>query len=430
MAVRKKENTSLRNREVSYMYGESEWLKVHRLSKQGLKHMAIGRELGIDRRTVKRLLFMAEPPRPSLRERTSILDNFKPIIEGWLKDAPQMQATRIRNKLCALGYEGSYSTVKQFVRAQKEELSREATVRFETLPGQQAQVDFSESRPKYIDGRVDKVILYFFVLGFSRFKDGDICENQKRKTLMYQMEQTFWKLGGVVKEVLFDNLAPVASRARTLRSEGELAEGWKRFESYYGFQTRLSMAYRAQTKGKVERPIDPVKRFIESEVFLSREHLKNELKKFIQEENGKVHSTTRERPMERLEKERRFLQPLAEWPIEFARVERRRVSKDCFISFDGIKYSVPWEYVKKEIEVRITATEVQLFTPRGSLIGSHRKMLACLKDKYPYVVQKGHFAGLSGVDEAFQSFEKLNAMGFGPFYVEKRPLEEYMEVVK
>jgi len=379
---------------------------------------------------VKRLLLMPEPPRPALRERASILDNFKPIIEGWLKDAPQMRATRIRNKLNALGYEGSYSTVKQFVRAQKEEIFREATVRFETLPGQQAQVDFAESRSKYVDGRVDKVILYFFVLGFSRFKDADLCENQRRKTLMYQMEQTFWQLGGVVKEVLFDNLAPVASRARTLRSEGELAEEWRRFESYYGFQSRLSMAYRAQTKGKVERPIDPVKRFIESEVFLSREHLRNELKKFIQEENGRIHATTRERPRERLEKEQRFLQPLPERPIEFARAERRRVSKDCFISLDGVKYSVPWEYVKKEIEVQITATEVQLFTCRGSLIASHRKMPVSFRDKYPYVVQKEHFAGLSGVDEAFQNFEKLNAMGFGPFYVEKRPLEEYMEVVK
>lgn len=93
MAVRKKENTSLNNREVFYMYGELEWQKVRRLVQQGLKHMAIGRELGIDRRTVKRLLCMPELPRPSHRDRTSILDNFKPIIEGWLKDAPHMWAT-------------------------------------------------------------------------------------------------------------------------------------------------------------------------------------------------------------------------------------------------------------------------------------------------------------------------------------------------
>ena len=88
------------------------------------------------------------------------------------------------------------------------------------------------------------------------------------------------------------------------------------------------------------------------------------------------------------------MQPLADRPIEFARIERRQVSKDCFISFDGVKYSVPWEHVKKEIEVRATSTEVQLFTSRGSLIKSHRKMPESFKTKYSYVVDKEDFIDL------------------------------------
>ncbi len=171
MVGQKSKNSSLRKKEVGYMYGESIWLKVRRLARQGFKYMTIGKKLGIDRRTVKKLLFMPERPQPSPRQRESILDDFKAIIEGWLENCPEMQATLIRNKLKALGYKGSYSTVKQFVRAKKEEIFREATVRFETLPGEQAQVDFAEARPRYIDGSGDKVILYFFILGFSRFKD-------------------------------------------------------------------------------------------------------------------------------------------------------------------------------------------------------------------------------------------------------------------
>lgn len=169
---------------------------------------------------------------------------------------------------------------------------------------------------------------------------------------MYLMEQTFWKIGGVVKEILFDNLAPVAARPRTLRSEGELAE------------------------------------------------------------------------------ERRFLQLLPERSLELARVERQRVSKDCFISVDGVHYSVPWEYVGKVIEVRMTETEIQLFTLRGSFIASHRRLPAFLKNKYGYVVRKEHYVGLSGTEEAFENLEKLQAMGFGPFYVERRELSEYQEVVE
>jgi len=430
MVERTRENTSLRNREVCHMYGELEWMKVKSLARQGYGYKPIGRELGIDWRTVKKLFFMPEPPKVKSRDRLSLLDSFKPVIEGWLGIDPQITAVDIERKLRALGYEGSYSTLKRHVRRRKEEIFREATVRFETLPGQQAQVDFSQIKPRYADGTFDKLSLYHFVSGFSRFKDADVSDSQKRKVLMHSMEQTFWEIGGVVQEVLFDNLAPVAKRARTFRREGELSEEWIRFAAYYGFDTRLSMAYRAQTKGKVERPIDPVKRFIASEVFLSREHLRKELKMFIEGENEKIHSTTRERPIDRLEKERRFLQPLPERPLELARVERRRVSKDCFVSIDGVRYSVPWEHVKKEIEVRVTETEVQLLSLKGSLIASHRKMPLSLKDKYPYVVQKEHYEGLSGANEAFSNLEKLNRMGFGPFYVEKRPLEEYLEVVE
>jgi len=382
MSERKRENTSFRSREVRPMYGEIEWLKVKSLARQGYGFKPIGRKLGLDWRTVKKLFYMPAPPQPRPRERASILDNFKPIIDGWLGLNPQMMAVDIERKLRSLGYEGSYSTVKRYGHFRKEEIFREATVRFETLPGQQAQVDFAVARAHYVDGSEDKVVIYFFLLSFSRWKEADISENQRRKALMYRMEQTFWKIGGVAKEVLFDNLAPVAARARTLRSEGELAEEWQRFEAYYGFKTRLSMAYRAQTKGKVERPIEPVKRFIESGVFLSRGHLRRELHRYIQEENEKVHSTTRERPVERLAKEREFLLPLPEKSLDLARVERRWVSKDCFISVDGVRYSVPWEYVGKLIEVRITKTEVQLFTLRGSLIGSHRRLPVSLRNRY------------------------------------------------
>jgi len=78
----------------------------------------------------------------------------------------------------------------------------------------------------------------------------------------------------------------------------------------------------------------------------------------------------------------------------------------------------------------MTETEIQLFNLRGSLISSHRKLPASLKDKYGYVVRKEHYEGLSGTEEAFENLERLQAMGFGPFYVERRPLSEYQEVVE
>ena len=232
---------------------------------------------------------------------------------------------------------------------------------------------------------------------------------------------------------MFDNLKPVANKPRTPSFEGELSEEWSRFQIYYGFNSRLSMAYRTQTKGKIERPIDPVKRFIESNIFLDKIHLREELQKEIIRQNKTVHSTTKQTPQERFAKEKPFLRLLPSHPYDFARPEKKKVGKDCLISVDGVRYSVPWEYAGQRLQIRTTHSEVQVFSPKGALIAHYRKLSQDQRKKYNFVVKKAHYKGLSGYKEAFLGFEKLNGMGFGPFLVakdqevEKRPLEVYQE---
>jgi len=415
---------SLRNEEVR-MYGEYEWRQVKRLRKKGCRYTEIGRELNINRKTVKKLSLMRNPPRRGKRrEKGSKLDKFKIYIDLWLKDKVTLRATIIQARIEKLGWEGSYSTVKRYVREKKDKFSREATVRFETLPGEQAQVDFGEVKVRYLDGRKESVNIYLLTLGFSRKKDSDISDYKNRKALMYLMERSFWRLGGVPREVLFDNLKPVAKRPRTFASEGEISDEWKWFEGYYGFKTKLSMVYRAQTKGKVERPIEPIKRFIESNIFLNKEHLREELRKEIERCNRREHSTTKQSPDERFKQELDFIQPLPLKPFDFARIEIRRVTKDCLISVEGVRYSVPWEYVGQRLEVRITGTEIQVFSGKGTLISCYRKLSSEERERYNFVIQKTHYEGLSGYERAFLNFEKLNKMGFGPFLVVKQDLKD------
>ena len=97
--------------------------------------------------------------------------------------------------------------------------------------------------------------------------------------------------------------------------------GWVIFLPIFG---TFSLTTTLRRKGKAERPIEPVKRFIESGFFHSRSHLRRELLRYIQEENEKVHSTIWELPAERLAKEQEFLRPLPEKSLELARVERQR----------------------------------------------------------------------------------------------------------
>ena len=260
------------------MYGEKEWIEVKRLRGQGYGYKSISRQLNMDRRTVKRLSLLETPPVSRRRKRGSRLDKYKGYIDLWLEDNPRLRATDIHQRIEKLGWQGSYSVVKRYVGKKKAEISRKATVRFETLPGKQAQVDFCQLKVRYLDGKQENINIYLMTLGFSRKKEVEISDRQDRESLKYLMEKSLWNIGGVPEEILFDNLRPVAKRARTFKFEGEISEEWQRFERYYGFKSSLAMAYRGQTKGKVERPIDPIKRFIKANIFLNREHLRKQLK--------------------------------------------------------------------------------------------------------------------------------------------------------
>lgn len=114
---------------------------INFLHRQGHSFREIARKTGRDRRTVKRY---SENPEligqgRAKVERPSILDRFVPVVEGWLKEDGDYQASWIFDQLKKFGYAGGYTIVKDLVRKIKQERSRIAYIRFETEPGRQAQ---------------------------------------------------------------------------------------------------------------------------------------------------------------------------------------------------------------------------------------------------------------------------------------------------
>ena len=117
-----------------------DWLNIHVLWKQGLSYAEIGRLVGRDWRTVKQALRLDRPPRYQRRPRGSKLDPYRPYLDHALA-AGQRRATRLFRELQAQGYPGGDELVKVYVRQCKRAQRQQATVRFETLPGLQAQAD-------------------------------------------------------------------------------------------------------------------------------------------------------------------------------------------------------------------------------------------------------------------------------------------------
>ena len=137
------------------------WMEIRNDRLKGMNYTELGKKYHIDPRTAKRYAESPQRPEYTLSERKpSKLDTFKSQTDLWLEEAPY-SAVRIREKLQEQGFDGKYSIVKEYVRGKKMDLDEStATVRFETMPGQQGQMDWGvfEDHTVLEDG------LYFFTL--------------------------------------------------------------------------------------------------------------------------------------------------------------------------------------------------------------------------------------------------------------------------
>jgi transposase len=241
------------------------------------------------------------------------LDGYKAIIEARLATYPQLSAVRLLDEIRAAGYAGSYTQLKEFVRQVRPTPPPEPVIRFETPAGHQAQVDFARFQFPW---GVRYALLV--VLGYSRLLWYRFYPRQDMRTLIEGIEEAFHYFGGVPRELLFDQMKAVITRDLRLQG-GALMRNLEflRFAHHWSFTPRACRPYRAQTKGKVERPVRYVRdNFVYGRAFLNDADLDQQRRQWLNAvANVRVHGTTRERPRDRFDRdERLLLQPLASRP--------------------------------------------------------------------------------------------------------------------
>jgi transposase len=213
------------------------------------------------------------------------------------------------DEIRAAGYPGGVAQLQLFVRQIRPRPPVDPVVRFETPPGHQAQVDFATFRFPW-----GKRYVFLLVLGYSRLLWLQFYPRQTMATVFEALEAAFAHLGGVPHELLFDQMrAVIVDDARP--AGGRVLENpeFLRFATHWGFRIRACRPYRAQTKGKVERPVRYVRdNFVYGREFLGDGDLNAQALLWMDRTaNARVHGTTREVPRERFERdERAVLQPL------------------------------------------------------------------------------------------------------------------------
>ena len=185
-----------------------DWVMIKHMHKQGVPKARIARELGLDPKTVDKAISEDEHPEHKRQPRGSILDPYKDYIKQRL-DKYDLTGTRILREIQERGYPGSYTIVKDFVREVKGAKPKPAYARFETEPGEQAQVDWSNFGWLECHGKRKRLWCFSMVLGYSRTLYIEFTHSQNLVVLGQAHINAFRYFGGVTDTILYDNMTTV-----------------------------------------------------------------------------------------------------------------------------------------------------------------------------------------------------------------------------
>lgn len=405
------------------MLNMEEWLLIRDLYSQGLSISEISDRTGYDRKTVRKYINKKTALEPQKRPaRSSKLDPYKPYLLEKLNEGPYT-AARLFREIQEMGYDGGKTIVKDFVRKVRPKLGVPAVLRYEKKPGVQSQVDWGELGTIEVDGKLKKLFCFSMILGYSRMRYVEFTLSTDTCTLIQSHLNAFQYFGGCTQEILYDNIKQVVIKRALKSSDSEWNSLFEDFFKYYGFIPRLCRPYRPQTKGKIENTIGYVKRdFFLGGKFSSLENLNFQAIGWLKRVNSSVHGTTHEIPLERLKEEKLILLDQVP-PYKVVRIETRKVSSDCYISYLGNKYSVPYIFAGRAVELHISDGKFQV------CVGNER---ICEHEILPgncrVFRKKEHFQGLLSEILKQNSICRNTSnppLKFSSPKVEKRSLEIY-----
>jgi transposase len=336
-------------------------MQIKYLARQGMAKTGIAERLGISRQTVYNHLNRTEPfPKPR-KERPSKLHSFHDFIRARLEKF-DLPATTLLRELRVLGYQGSLTILRDFMRPLKAEFVRRVTERFETLPGQQAQIDWGECGTITVDGQARKLYVFVMVLGYSRMMYAHFTTSTRLPALLGCLGRAFQVLG-VPAELLVDNMKQAVDQHDVTTGTVRWNKQFLDFCEHFSVLPVASPPYWPRVKGKVERGVGYLKTsFLEGRSFTDLDDLNRQLHHWLDTvANVRIHGTTHERPIDRQQREWEHLRPAAAVPVYDVRpVEFRKVASDCHFSFGAVRYSVPPEACGHTVTIR----------PSGDRIGS------------------------------------------------------------
>lgn len=363
------------------------WQQGHTISQ-------LSRSLGQSRQTVRKYLRLAEKHGATRdgdqAQRTRVLAamraaGVKPAVQtspshrrlapyqeqirAWLGE-PDMTMKQIWRLLRERGVKLSYPSVKRFVHSTLAPITPRVTVRIETPPGQQAQVDFGSARVRFGE-KVRQLWVFVLTLSFSRHRFVRFVERQDLPNWLDCHVRAFEFFGGVPKTVLLDNLK--AGVVRPDLYDPTINRAYAELERHYGFVVDPAKVATPEHKGKVERQVPVVRQqLVAGRSYVDLADLNQKALVWCREQVGReLHGTTCEAPMARFEQlEQATLRPLPAQPFDPPTWAEAKVHPDHHLVFERSYYSLPTRFVGKTVWVRATRRLVEIYCD-DALVKTH-----------------------------------------------------------
>lgn len=389
----------------------------------------IGRELGIDRRTVDKYIngFRKSKSRKCdncitpyydiIKELLSS-DNpqlfyYKSVLWQYLVDNHQYSGSYVNFCL----YLRKYNEFEKYFKQRRPSNVNHVTLRYETPIGKQAQLDWKEKIDFLLEsGETVTVNVFVLLLSYSRYRIYRLSISKSQDILFNFLDSAFETFGGVPKEIVTDNMKTVMDVARTENSAGKINDRFQQFAHDYGFDVRPCIAGRPRTKAKVEAPMKILDEIRAYNGKLDYDGLNKLVERINNRVNTKVVKDTGIIPIMYFNKEKAFLSHL---PVKNIRkpyqitTKLLKVNQSSMINYAGNQYSVPPEYLGKSLAVQAYDGYIHVYC-NTKLVTVHKistKKLNYHEKDYVEIARKSH----SFREEDIQKRAKENLALLGGF---------------
>lgn len=317
----------------------------------------VAQKLGISRKKARRLISSE-----NLERRTSepIIKPYEGLIHEWYKEYPSLRAIQVFERLKGYGFTGGYTTVKEYTLSFRKKKSKTAYHELEFLPGQEAQIDWMQRTLSF-----GVVYGFVYLLSYSRYLYVKFYPRNSMEFFLNGHIEAFRETGGVAGTNRYDNLKSVViSRKPDITYNPRFLD----FARHYGFSIYACTPIRANEKGRVERVIQDIISFIQSNTFKDIDDLNNKTAFWRFDKNNRVHRTTKKRPSDMLKKER--LRALPQIPYKPYRVQPAVITTTGFVYFDSNRYSVPSSYSGQACDILAYPQHIEIVV-KGRKVAVH-----------------------------------------------------------